>query len=356
MKSKLRLFDMVRMLASVLIALIIVTVIVYMVSDEPLTAMSILLLGPIKEFSRFGNVIEMMIPLTFTGLAVCIMFKANQFNMISEGAFYIAAVVAGYISIFVDLPPFLLPIVCILAGSICGGALGAVPAVLKIKTNSSVIVVSLMLNYIMILLGNFIVSNVMRDPNSGSGSSYAFQKHAKLSVIIPGTRIHAGLILMIAVVVAVTILIYRSKLGYAIRITGANETFAGYSGLSVNRVIMKSQIIGGAIAGIGGAVELLGMYSRFSWQGSPGYGWDAIIIATLAAGNPIFVPFTALFLAYIRIGADMMAMKSDVPAEIVSIVQAVIILLLSATMFLSGLRNKMILKATLEQEKGEVRS
>lgn len=351
MKNKLRLFEAFRLLLSVFLAFALVAVIIFFVSDEPLKALSALITGPIREFSRLGNVIEMAIPLTFTGLAVCVMFKANQFNMVTEGSFYIAAVVAAFVAIFVPLPAVVLPIVAILCGMLVGALLGSVPAVLKIKTNSSVIVVSLMLNYVVALLGRFLVSNVMRDPASGSGSSYAFQKIAKLPVLIPGTRIHFGIIIMIVVTVFVFLMIYNSKLGYGIRMTGLNSKFSQYAGISVNKTILLSQLIGGGIAGIGGSVEMLGMYSRFSWVGTPGYGWDAIIISILAKENPAFIPFSAFFLAYIRIGADIMAMTSDVPSEIVAIVQGVIILLLAAQQFLSKWKNKIVMENTLQGQK-----
>lgn len=348
MKTQLRLFELLRTVASVAISIVVVSVIILFVSEEPGRALNNFLLGPLSTFARFGNVLEMMIPLTFTGLAVCLMFKANQFNMISEGAFYMAAVTAALVSIYVPLPPVLLPAFALLVGAVVGGVLGAIPAVLKVKTESSVLVVSLMLNYMLALLGRYIATNVMRDPKSGSGSSYAFQKIAKMPVIIPGTRIHLGFVFMLVAVALVALLVYRSKLGYRIRMIGLNDRFAAYSGINVNNTIILSQVLGGALAGFGGTVEMLGMYNRFSWVGTPGYGWDAVIISILAGGNPLLVPVAAFFLSYIRIGADAMAMSSDVPAEIIAIVQAVMILLLVSQRFLASIRGRIVRKGTLQ--------
>jgi simple sugar transport system permease protein len=347
---KLKLFEVFRIVVSIIIAQIILCGIVLIISKEPFAALNSYLLGPFSGISRFGNVIEMMIPLTFTGLAVCIMFKANQFNMIAEGAFYIAAVLAALIAIYARLPPVIFPFCALFAGALLGGALGAVPAVLKIKTNSSVIVISLMMNYILLLLGRYIAANIMRDPKSGSGSSFAFQRIAKLPVIIPGTRIHMGFVFMILAVIFVAILIYRSKPGYCIRMVGLNDQFSLYSGINVNRTIILSQILGGMMAGLGGSVEMLGLYNRFSWVGTPGYGWDAVIISILAKGNPLFIPLAAFFLSYIRTGADTMSMTSDVPAEIIAIAQAVIILLIVAKLFLSSLREHIVRTETLHTE------
>jgi simple sugar transport system permease protein len=125
---------------------------------------------------------------------------------------------------------------------------------------------------------------------------------------------------------------------------GLNSKFAGYSGISIAGVVLLAQVLSGAIAGLGGAVEILGVFRRFQWLASPGYGFDGVIIAILSRNNPLLVPFGALFLAYLRTGADVMAMYSDVTSEMVSLIQAVIILLVTAEAFLSGYRHRMVVK------------
>ncbi|HBV66905.1 MAG TPA: ABC transporter permease, partial [Clostridiales bacterium] len=143
------------------------------------------------------------------------------------------------------------------------------------------------------------------------------------------------LIIAIAVAILGYMFLYRTKIGYEIRVTGENAEFAKYSGINVLKVTLISQLLGGFIFGIGGGVELLGMYSRFSWTSSLGYGWDAVIITTLAKKNPLYVPFAALFLAYLRTGASMMSIATNVPTEIVTVTQGIIILLVVAEQFLS---------------------
>ena len=130
--------------------------------------------------------------------------------------------------------------------------------------------------------------------------------------------------------------------------------FAKYSGIGVGGAIVLSQVIGGAVAGMGGAVEILGMYTRFSLTSLPGYGFDGIIIAILAKNNPLFVPFAALFLAYLRIGADIMSRRTDVAPEVVSIVQSLIILLVGAKLFLEHYKHKKIVENSTLQSGQEV--
>ncbi|MCK5250084.1 MAG: ABC transporter permease, partial [Spirochaetaceae bacterium] len=114
-----------------------------------------------------------------------------------------------------------------------------------------------------------------------------------------------------------------------------------------DRAIILSQVIGGFIACMGGSIELLGMYRRFEWQYLPGYGWTGVIVAILARNNPVYVPVAAFFLAYMRIGADIMSRSTDMPNEFVAIIQGIIIILIAATSFLSKQRHKMVVKEAM---------
>lgn len=123
---------------------------------------------------------------------------------------------------------------------------------------------------------------------------------------------------------------YRTKWGYAIRMVGQNQSFAKYSGIKVAATIVLCQVIGGLLSGMGGAVEVLGYYDRFKWRQLPGYGWDGVTIAILAKNNPIFIPFAAFFMSYLKQGCNLMQTYTDVPAEMLSIIQAVIFLFFAA--------------------------
>uniref|UniRef100_UPI003736AB73 ABC transporter permease n=1 Tax=Anaerotignum sp. TaxID=2039241 RepID=UPI003736AB73 len=166
----------------------------------------------------------------------------------------------------------------------------------------------------------------------------------------PCTKLHWGFFIAIAVVILLYILVYKTKFGYEIRISGSNPEFAKYSGINTSRVIILTQVIAGAVAGLGGAVEQLGMYERFNWQDSPTYAWDGVIIAILAGNNPKFVPLAAFFLAYIRVGADLMSRRADVQNELVSIVQAVLILFITAERFMAGWKQRQEAKQALKGE------
>ncbi len=343
-KSQDRAFTVIRMLVGVGIALALALVVILLVSKEPGNALAQFLLAPLSSVRNFGNVIEMSIPFIFTGISVCVMYQAHQFTMIGEGSFYFGGIMATTFVLNVAMPTGLHPIAAILIGGMAGSVGGLLTGWFKAKWGANEFVMSLMLNYVLLYTGTFILSRFLRDPGKGSLASYAFPASAKLAVIIPGTRIHAGLLLALGMVVLVYFFLYRTRWGYSIRITGQNQNFAAYAGVTTAAVIVYSQVIGGFLAGMGGATEMLGMYVRFQWKALPGYGFDGIMVATLAQLNPLLVPVAAIFLAYIRVGADIMARNSDVPSEVVAVIQAIIIVLVAASGFLARWKHKRTLK------------
>ena len=346
-------FAIVRLVAAVIIGVLFAVVVIMLISDDPGAAISKLFTGPLQSKRRFGNVIELMIPLTFAGLSISVMFKANQFNLGTEGAFYAGGTVAALIALGLPLPSFIHPIVAILAAGAIGGLICLLAGALKVKWGTSELVTSLMLNYIVYYLFKFIIftGSGLKDPNSGYVSTFKLPATATLGDLIQGTRIHAGLIVMVLTIVLVGIYMQRTKWGYALKITGENKTFARYSGIGVSGVILASQFIGGAIGGVGGAVQVLGMYERFQWVTLPGYGFDGVIVAILAQKNPIFVPIAAFFLAYLRIGSDAMSSSTNVTNEIIAIIQSIIILFVSAKVFLDAYRQRMVVKeASIKHE------
>ncbi|RUS47083.1 ABC transporter permease [Cohnella sp. AR92] len=337
-------FELIRTAAVLLISLLLTFIMISFVSGSPLQTIGIFLYEPISSVSHAGNVVEMAIPLMFTGLALSLLFKMNMFNLGAEGIFYFSALVASAAAIHFSLNGFLHPIVAILLGGIVGALISGIPGFLKAKWNANELVTSLMFNSILYGVGQYILNYKLRDASAFQTASFKFEPTAVLDRIIPGTRIHTGLIIVLVCIVAGHYFMYKTKWGYELRMTGANREFAEYSGIKTGRVILYVHLLAGLIAGIGGSVEVLGMYSRFQWNALPGYGMDGALVAMLAKNNPLAVIGSALFLAYIRVGADMMSRYSDVPSELISIIQAVILLLVSADQFLKFWKNRMLLK------------
>ncbi|HIT73336.1 MAG TPA: ABC transporter permease [Candidatus Fimicola cottocaccae] len=343
-------FTAVRLACAFAIAILLTVIIIFSISNEPGTAIYNLFLGPLQSKRHLFDVFASSIPLMFTGLALGLVFKSGNFSMIADASLYTGGVIAAAIAIMIPMPMIIHPIVIFIVAALIGGVIGSIPAILKVKFKANELVTSLMFNYVFFYLGIYTVNRFFVDREAGTFASLKYSPTATLGNMLSGTKLHWGFVIAIVVVILLYLLVYKTKFGYEIRISGSNPEFAKYSGINTSRVIILTQVIAGAVAGLGGAVEQLGMYQRFNWQDSPSYAWDGVIIAILSGNNPKFVPFAAFFLAYIRVGADLMSRRSDVQNELVSIVQAVLILFITAERFMAGWKQRQEAKKVLKEE------
>ncbi len=340
-------FTLLRLLVAILIAVGITIAIILSISKEPGTAIYNLFLGPLQSKRHFFNVLESSIPLIFTGLALSIVFKSGNFSMIADGALYMGGAVAAALAIKVSLPAGIHPIVIILVSAGVGALIGSIPAILKVKYHANELVTSLMLNNVFFFSGIFLVNKYLIDRSAGTFASLKYQPTSGLGNMVSGTKLHYGFLIAIAVAILLYLLVYKTKFGYEIRLVGSNPEFAKHTGIHIGKVIILTQMLAGAVAGMGGAVEQTGMYGRFNWQDSPTYAWDGVIVTILAGNNPKMVPLAAFFLGYVRVGADLMSRKSDVQNELVAIVQAVLILFITAERFLAIVKQRQESKKAL---------
>lgn len=345
-----RRFSILRTAISVTIALAVALALIAIVSDSPLKDFTTFVLGPLQSVNRLSIIIEKMIPLLFTGTAVCIMYSCNQINLSAEGAFFAGTFTATAIGILPGIPTGLHFALCALAAAAAGAVISGIPGIMHVKKGVMTVVSSLMINYVSLYIGLYLMLNVLLDPAAGFAGSFPFAESAKLPIIIPGTKVHFGLILGIAVVVIAYVILYKTKYGYQIRTIGSNREFALYSGIPVGATIISCQLLAGAIAGLGGATEVLALYSRFSYGGLTNHGWDGVMLAILARNNPKAIPFAALFLAYIRTGADVLNRMSNIPTEVVKIVQAIVIVLVCAEGLLRKSEYRAIVKHSQRAE------
>lgn len=346
-------FQILRTAVAMLAAVLVAFVIIIIMSEEPIEAIMVFLLKPFSSLRYIGNILETTIPLIFSGLAMAILFQTNLFNLGGEGVFFSAGIVGSILAIWLDLPFFLFPMVCLIAGALIGAGIMLIPGVLKAKFDANEMVTSIMMNNICYGIGCYILNNIMRDPNVSTMVSFKYQSNARLMPVIPGTRVHIGLFIALAMAVLLYIFLYKTKSGLQIRTVGVNKKFAHYTGTNVTKIIIMVHVIAGLIGGLGGIIECLGLHQRFEWTSLPGYGFDGCMIAMLAGNNPIGVVGSALFVAYLRVGADLTNRFVDIPTEMISILQTIIILLISAERFLHKYKQKWIEKDVVKEGKHE---
>jgi simple sugar transport system permease protein len=277
-------------------------------------------------------------------------FTAKQFNIGAEGQMFLGAAVATAVAIYFPGIPFISTLLVILTAMAVGAGFASIPGFMKAKLKASEMVTSLMLNYVAFFMGLFIIKTFLRDTEAGSLVSLEFQQQTMLPLLNERYRWHIGIFIALGMTVLVWFIMKKTTWGYKVKLIGDNIKFAEYSGINSSKMVFQVQVAAGAVAGSAGIIELLGYHGRFLWLYSPGYGWDGIIIATLARNNPLFVPLAALFLSYIRVGAKIMGRYTNIAPEIVAILQAVIILLVTAEAFLAKWKQRSINKEATQSE------
>ena len=358
-------FSIIRALAAMGIALVVAFILIFVSAaganfSEKIAAsfkaLREMLVSPLfrknGSFSlkSFTDVLAQMIPIMFTGLATCIMFSANQFNLGAEGGIMLGAFVTALVAVYCPIPGPLLMVVAVLAGALATAIMMLVPSVLKAKLGVSEMVNSLMLNYVIMYFINYLMNTYLADTSKGVTQTQPFRENALIPQLINnGSRLSWGFIVGLIMVVLCWFFMYRTKWGYGIRMTGINQPFVMYSGMNVPLIIILCQVIGGLLAGMGGGIEMLGRYNVYNWIQQPQYGWTGITVAILAGNNPIYVPFAAFFMAYLTKGCTLMSTNANVPSQLISIIQAVIFVFFAAQQFLAGYRQKLVVRSAQEE-------
>ena len=348
-----KVFETIKILISILIAFIITFVILCMISDDPVNALVTILKGPLTKKRYIGSVIESFIPYAFAGLAAGILFKSGAFNLGAEGIFIISGVSVAAVAITpITSSPFLHSTLCILAGAVTGGILMVIPSFLKAKFGTNEMVVSLMLNSIYSGVSMFIVRNYLLTTTTSTVGTKDYLATAKIGYLYEPLRISACLLLLIACTVILYLIMFKTKLGYQIRLAGSNPQFSEYSGINSFRLSMVTAVIAGVLAGIGAACQLLTQTSFYQPDKSlTGIGFSGMLLSMLGRNNPIGIVVSSFLIKYLEQGTSVLYfVDRSVPSEIVAIVEGIVILLISSQYFLRGFRERKLLKEGLEKD------
>lgn len=321
------------LLTAVVAAVVVLVVIVpfALSQPEPQAVLKSFLLGPLDSLRHIGNIAEVATPIAFTGLAATIVFRSGLFNLGMEGGFFLGGLGATAAALLLPLPPFGAPLLAIVVGAAVGSLACIVPGYLRVRHDASEMVTSLVLNFAILYAGIFVLNYFLRDPAAGTLMSYRIPAEARLERLLPGTRLNSGAIVAVVACIAGGIWLFMTRAGLNLRIAGSSPGFAAHLGLPSTRIVMTAQAAGGLIAGMAGAIEVLGLYPRFSWTQLPGLGWSGIVVAILARENPFLVLPAALFLGYLQVGGNILAQEVGIPSEVVGLVTAAIMLAVTAS-------------------------
>lgn len=292
--------------------------------------------GAFGDADAIINTVVKTTPYIFAGLALTIAFRGGMFNIGAEGQFFVGSILAAWIGYSFHLPAVIHMPLCILGGALGGATWGGIPGWLKARTGANEVITTIMTNYIALRIINWLISPTgpMRNPERPLPETAPVFPSAYIPSIIPGTRLHWGFILALVMAIIVFYLLWRTVLGFEIRMVGINPTSARYAGVNVGRTMVLTMGLSGAIAGIGGAVQVLALTHFFSTGFNVGYGFNSIAVAMLGGLHPIGVLLASLLFGAMDAGAGVMQMRTGVPIDIVTIIQGLVLMFVAADLII----------------------
>jgi len=323
-------------------ALVVGAVIMLLFGDNPIAAYRGLFNGAFGSGKAWAQTIRKTVPFVLTGLSVAVGFKAGLFNIGAAGQFIMGSVFAVFVGInFEGLPVFIHLPLALIAGTVGGMLWGAIPGLLKVYTGAHEVIVTIMLNYVAALFAGWTVyaggsqgqrPGPLWDTNAGPISQTPqVLDSARIPFLFgPPYRVHYGVFIMLAVVVFMSWLLYKTATGFELRTVGQNMKAAKYAGIRVNWTIVLAMVLAGGLAGLAGGIETLGVNFKFAPEFGGGVGFDGITVALLGQTNPFGVLMAGFLFGALDSGAASMQFHSGVAADIIQVIQALILAFVAA--------------------------
>jgi ABC-type uncharacterized transport system permease subunit len=316
---------------AIILAFAVGAVIIAVSGDSPINAYSAMFHGAFGGISRTASTLAKATPLIMTGLSVAVAFNAGIWNIGSEGQFFLGGFAAAWVGFTVKgLPSPIHITLCLAAAALFGAFWAFIPGLLRVKGNTNEVVTTIMANYVATLFTAYLVNYPFKVPGSARGATVYIEKTAELFRPIRFSRFSLGFFIAIGLVVLVYYLMTRTTLGYEWKMVGLNQEFSRYGGISPERAMLTAMLVSGALAAVGGAIEVMGVHQRFIDNISPGYGFDGILIALIAGNNPVGVLLVAIIFGALRTGSIGMEQATTIPSELSSVIQSLIILAVAA--------------------------
>lgn len=320
--------------------LVITSLLVLVAGASPFSVFYLVARGAAGSQFALLETLTRSTPLIFTGLAVAVAFRARLWNIGGEAQLYVGGIVTVVLGTGALPLPAILLIPVIMAVAMAGGALLLLgPAVLKTRFGVDEVVTTLLLNFIVLLFVSMLLEGPLKDPMGlGWPQSSKVIAEAQLPRIIQGKRLHYGFVIAIVSALIVWVIMKKTALGYEMRAVGHNPQAAGFAGIPVNRVLMKTALLSGGLAALAGFSEVSGLKGNLTLDLSPGYGYSGIVVAMLAMLNPAGVVVSAIFVAGIFVGADAMSRAAQVPSYIADVMVATALLTMVVAILMTRFR------------------
>lgn len=331
-------------LLATLLGLLAGAVYMLMTGNDPFSGFFYLFSGGLKNVERIGNTLATATPLIFTGLSVAFAFRTGLFNIGVPGQMLMGGLFATAIALSLDLPKvILLPVIVL--GSMIGGALWAtIPGILKARFNVHEVVSGIMMNWVAYWTVYFVIPAYFKaeflETESAKISENASLKVEWLSNLFNQSYVNLGLFIAVIAVIVIAFILNKTVLGYELKAVGFNRHAAEYAGVSVNRSIMLSMMIAGALAGLAGSSFYVGYATNMQIGVMPSQGFDGIAVSLLGANSPWGVLAGAIFFGLLHSGKGFMNAMTQIPPEIADTIIATIIYFAATSVFIERLLDK----------------
>ena len=329
-------------LLSVLIAFVLSGLVIWAIGENPWEALRIMVTGALGSTYGWGYTLYYATNFMFTGLAVAVAFHASLFNIGGEGQASLGGLGVAVVCLFIPWPHWSLALAAAVVASALFGALwAAIPAWLQAKRGSHIVITTIMFNFIAAALLNYILVNILRPTGSMDPASARFPEATNLPTLgdmlgaigIPfakGTPANISLLIALAACVAVWLLIWRTRLGYEIRAFGKSEKAAVYAGINPVRITVIAMVISGALAGMMAINTVQGEANRLLLNSVEGAGFIGIAVALMGRSHPFGVALAAVLFGFLYQGGAELALWTKIPRELITVIQALVILFTGA--------------------------
>ncbi len=309
-----------------LLAFLLGAGLILLAGSDPLTAYAAMLNGAFGGTRQLTETALKATPMLLIGLGLTVAFKARVWNIGAEGQYYMGALFGSVVALYLsNLPMLILIPAMLLAGGLGGALWGLIPALLRTKRGMSEIISTLMLNYIAILIVQYMARVPLRDAGGFLPETAQFVDAARLPGLF-GSRLHLGVLLALALIPLVHLLIWRTPIGFRLRAIGSRASVARFAGIDVEAGIIFVLLFSGALAGLAGLIEVSYLHSRLKGDISGGYGFSGVLVALLGRLHPVGVLFAAIFFSALSIGANSMHTLTGLPATLADAIQALVVL------------------------------
>lgn len=311
-------------------ALVLGGILISLTGKNPFQAYSVMLLGAFGGSRQLTETMLKATPLLLIALGLTVAYRARVWNIGAEGQYYLGALVGSIIALnFTHLPGWILIPLMLGAGALGGMLWSSLAGILYLRFGVNLIISTLMLNYIGILLVQYAARVPLRDPEGFLPESAQFAAQAQIPTL-PGTRIHWGVVLALALVGLTALLLWRTPWGFKLRAVGAQASVARSVGIPVNRYILLALLISGGLAGMAGLIEVSTAFARLKGSISASYGFSAILVALLGRLQPWGVLLTAILFSALGIGAEALQVQLQVPVAVAQVIQSLFVLFVLA--------------------------